>query len=109
MVSFVLTFFSSYDATSVSELKARNGGTRATMPAVQIAGGVQEGRHWSAAAAPPKGPRGGQVSLSPPKKERGQVFQVRGRHVASPVSDKQGREGGDNKIALPQVESFAKI
>ena len=45
MVSFVSTSFSSYDEISVSELKARNGGTRATMPAVQIAGGVQEGRH----------------------------------------------------------------
>ena len=29
----------------LSESKARNGGTRATMPAVQTAGGVQEGRH----------------------------------------------------------------
>ena len=42
-------------------------------------------------------------------KRKGQVFQVWGRLVASPVSSEQGREGGDHKIALPQVELFAKV
>ena len=42
-------------------------------------------------------------------KRKGQVFQVWGRLVASPVSSEQGREGGYHKTALPQVELFAKV